>query len=58
MSSRFWDEWPAEMETAPRAGPFFVFARHGHNLTGESPERGLIAASAQPKTRCQWRHWV
>ena len=36
----------------------FVFARHGHNLTGESPERGLIAASAQPKTRCQWRHWV
>ena len=24
MSSRFWDEWPAEMETAPRAGPFFL----------------------------------
>ena len=23
----------------------FWFARHGHNLTGESPERGLIAAS-------------
>ena len=37
---------------------FILFARHGHNLTGASSERGLIAASAQPKTRCQRRRWV
>ena len=30
------------------------FARHGHNLTGGSLGCGLIAASAQLKTRCQW----
>ena len=25
---------------------FFLFARHGHNLMGESPERAPIAGSA------------
>ena len=40
-----------------RAGPFFWFARHGHNLTGASPQRGLIAASAQPKTRVSIVRW-
>ena len=33
------------------------FARHGHNLTGASPERGLIAASAQPKARVSIARW-
>ena len=35
----------------------FLFARHGHNLTGVSPERGLIVASAQPKTRVSIARW-
>ena len=30
---------------------FLGFARHGHNLTGASPKRSLIAASVQPKAR-------
>ena len=36
---------------------FFWFARHGHNLTGVSPERGLIAASTQPKARVSIARW-
>lgn len=31
--------------------PLFMFARHGHNLTGVSPQRSLIAASVQPTAR-------
>ena len=39
------------------AGALLGFARHGHNLTGASPGRGLIAASAQPKTRVSIARW-
>ena len=34
-----------------------LFARHGHNLMGASPQRGLIAASVQSKTRVSIVRW-
>ena len=49
---------PKQSEREGKMLSLLWFARHGHNLTGVSPERGLIAASAQPRTKCQWRHWV
>ena len=39
------------------SGLFLLFARHGHNLTGASPERCLIEACAQLKTRWLRRRW-
>jgi len=38
---------------------FFLFARHGHNLTGASPERSLLTRGLSPRvllvTGCQAR---
>ena len=33
------------------AFPHFVFAQHGHILTGASPEAALITGRLQPKAR-------
>jgi len=40
------DKKPNKKGDSGRGTAFLSFARHGHNLTGESPERAPIAGSA------------